>query len=332
MALAEMKYGIFPGFAALAESADALHGKAEALCEQPSAASLEDAKGAFGSAVAAWSKVEILRFGPITQDRRYERLFYWPDPKGIGTRQIKDALAKKDQAVMEAAKLAEKSVALQGLPALEYLLYGEGAEALGQSGGDGEFRCRFAASIAANVATIAKEVTEAWADGAPAAKAFLEPAPDDPVYRTPKEVTLELFKAFTAGIELVRDQKLAKPLGAAPEQANPRLAPFWRSGLAFANMAGDLEGVRTLFAQGGLAQIVKQDSPGVENSILFDLHHAVTVLRGIALPADQAFRDPAMRGKLEALRVSLKSARDTAGEIIARAAGLSFGFNAMDGD
>jgi hypothetical protein len=32
------------------------------------------------------------------------------------------------------------------------------------------------------------------------------------------------------------------------------------------------------------------------------------------------------------LRVSLKSARDTAGDLIARGAGLSFGFNAMDGD
>ncbi|MGB6924436.1 MAG: hypothetical protein WBE08_13390 [Methyloceanibacter sp.] len=36
--------------------------------------------------------------------------------------------------------------------------------------------------------------------------------------------------------------------------------------------------------------------------------------------------------KLEALRVSLKSAATTAGDIIARGAGLAFGFNAMDGD
>jgi len=38
------------------------------------------------------------------------------------------------------------------------------------------------------------------------------------------------------------------------------------------------------------------------------------------------------RAKLEALRVSLKSAATTAGDIIARSAGLTFGFNAMDGD
>jgi predicted lipoprotein len=332
IARAALQEVIRPGFTALAESADALNGKIDALCKQPSTESIEDAKAAFASAVAAWSKVEILRFGPVTQDRRYERLFYWPDPKGLGTRQIKDVLAKQDQAVTDPAKLAEKSVALQGLPALEYLLYGEGAEALGQSGGDGAFRCGFAAAVATNIATIAKEVRDGWSDGAPAAKAFLEPGPENPAYRTPKEVTLELFKAFTSGIELARDQKLAKPLGGAPDQAKPRLAALWRSGLTFANMAGNLEGVRTLFANGGLAQIVNQDSPGVENSILFDLDHAVTVLRGIGLPADAAFRDPAIRGKLEALRVSLKSARDTAGEAISRGAGLSFGFNAMDGD
>jgi uncharacterized protein len=332
IARAALQDVIRPGFTALAESTDALGGKVEALCREPSAKSIEDAKSAFASAVAEWSKVEILRFGPIIQDRRYERLFYWPDPKGLGTRQIKDVLAKKDPAVTEPAKLAGKSVALQGLPALEYLLYGDGSEALVQNGGDGEFRCRFAAAVAANVATIAKDVTEGWEDGAPARKAFFEPGPDNPVYRAPKEVTLELFKAFTSGIELVRDQKLAKPLGASPEQAKPRLAALWRSGLAFASMAGNLEGVRALFAKGGLAQIVGQESPGVENSVLFDLDRAISVLRGIGLPADEALRDVDLRAKLEALRVSLKSARDTAGDIIARGAGLSFGFNAMDGD
>lgn len=323
---------IRPGFTALAKSATDLKASVDTLCATPSPETLDAAKRAFADTETAWSKVEILRFGPITRDQRYERLFFWPDPKSLGVRQIKDALAKKDPSVTEPAKLAGKSVALQGLPALEYLLYGDDAETLVQAGADGEFRCRFAASVAANVATIAKEVTEAWADGGPAAKSFLEPGPDDPAYRTPKEVTHELFKALTAGIELARDQKLAKPLGASPEQAKPRLAPFWRSGLSFANMAGNLEGVRALFADGRFAQVVAQESPGVEKSVLFDLDHAISVLRGIDRPADEVFRDEEIRAKLEALRASLKSARDTAGSLIARGAGLSFGFNAMDGD
>ena len=88
-------------------------------------------------------------------------------------------------------------------------------------------------------------------------------------------MTLDLFKTFATGIELVRDQKLGKPLGASPAEAKPKLAAFWRSELTFANAAGNLEGVKAIFAQGGFAQVVARESPGVENSILFDLDHAI---------------------------------------------------------
>jgi len=130
----------------------------------------------------------------------------------------------------------------------------------------------------------------------------------------------------------VRDQKLGKPLGASPAEAKPKLAAFWRSGLSFQNAAGNLEGVRALFAQGGFAQVVAQESAGVENSILFDLDHAVEVLRGIDQPMADVVKDEDLRAKIEALRVGLKGAAQTAGDMISRGAGLAFGFNAMDGD
>ena len=73
---ASLNEAIRPGYAALAENTGALDGKVAALCKQPSAAALKDAKGAFAGVVDAWSKVEIFRFGPIVADHRYERLFY----------------------------------------------------------------------------------------------------------------------------------------------------------------------------------------------------------------------------------------------------------------
>jgi uncharacterized protein len=185
---------------------------------------------------------------------------------------------------------------------------------------------------ATNVDRIANAVVEAWREGSAYEKSFLGPAPDDPRYHDAKEVTLELFKAFASGIELVRDQKLGKPLGANAEQAKPKLAAFWRSGLTFQNAAGNLDGVRALFAQGGFAAVVAAESAGVENSILFDLDHAIEVLRGIDLPIAEAAVDQDLRAKIEALRVALKSTRDTVGDMISRGAGLAFGFNAMDGD
>jgi uncharacterized protein len=345
IAKASLTEVIRPGYAALAAATGALDDKVTALCKEPSAAALQAAKDAFAGAVDAWSKVEIFRFGPITQDRRYERLFYWPDPKGIGLRQVQDALAKRDEDLTLPHELAAKSVALQGLPALEYLLYGDGADALTETdrvvdggeplpkiGGAGAFRCGFASSIAINVDRIAENVVEGWRQGSAYEKAFIGPAPENALYHTPKEVTLELFKSFASGIELVRDQKLGKPLGATLAEAKPKLAAFWRSNLSFANMIGNLDGVILLFSKGGFAEIVDADSPGVSESVLFDLNHAIEVLRSMDKPFADMASNEELRAKLEAVRVELKSAGQTAGDIIARGAGLSFGFNAMDGD
>jgi predicted lipoprotein len=332
IAKASLAEVIRPAYAALAAATFSLNDKVAALCKQPSTDALQAAKDAFAGAVDAWSNVEIFRFGPIAQDHSYERLFFWPDPKNLGLRQIEDALAKKDEGVTDPAKLAAKSVALQGLPALEYLLYGEGADGLATGGEAAAFRCSFASSIAANVDGIAKNVVEGWGDGSDYEKSFLGPAPDNAIYHTPKEVTLELFKAFASGIELVRDQKLGKPLGASADEAKPKLAAFWHSNLSFANAIGNLQGVSLLFSKGGFAQVVDADSPGVSDSILFDLNHAIEVLGGMNKPFAEVASDPELRAKLEALRVGLKSAGQTAGDIIARSADLSFGFNAMDGD
>jgi len=245
---------------------------------------------------------------------------------------VREALDKEDATVTEAASLSAKSVALQGLPALEYLHYGDDAGTLAKGGGKATFRCRFAETIAANLGGMAKDIAAGWQDSAPYAKAYLEPGHDNAAYHIQKEVTLELFKTFTTGIEMVRDQKMAKALGAKPDQARPQLAPFWRSDLSFSNMADNLQSVRELFAKGGFAEVVHDDSPGVEDSIVFDLNHAIEVLRGLDKPITQAVHNEDLRAKLEALRVSLKSAATTAGDIISRSAGLTFGFNAMDGD
>jgi predicted lipoprotein len=323
---------IRPGYARLAADTAALDRKMAALCQAPSAAAVQAAKGGFAQAVGAWSYVEPIRFGPVEQDHRHDRIFYWPDPKGLGTRQLREVLSKQDRSATDPSTLADKSVALQGLPALEYLLYGDDADRLTEKNDAGAFRCAFAKAVAANLVGLAKTLDDDWRDGAPYAKAYLAPAPDNSAYHAPKEVSLDLFKTFSAGIEGVRDQKLGKVLGDSPEHARPKTAPFWRSDLTFDNMAGNLEGVRDLFAKGGFAGIVRSQSEGVEDSILFDLNYAIRRLREIKLPTEQAFSDADPRAKLEALRVSLKSASATAEEMIAKGADLSFGFNAMDGD
>ena len=76
IAKAALNEVIRPGYADLAKATNALNAKAGALCANPSAATVLDVKTAFANTVAAWSRMEIFRFGPIIQDQRYERMFY----------------------------------------------------------------------------------------------------------------------------------------------------------------------------------------------------------------------------------------------------------------
>src|SRR5215467_2145622 len=52
---------IRPGYAAFADTTSALSEKGEALCKQPTDATLKEARDAFAAAVDAWSKIEIYR-------------------------------------------------------------------------------------------------------------------------------------------------------------------------------------------------------------------------------------------------------------------------------
>ena len=109
--------------------------------QEPSAAALKVREGRLRWRGRSWSKVEIFRFGPICLTIVTSGVLPARSEE-LGLRQIEDVLAKTDESVTALAMLAAKSVALQGVPALEYLLYGDGADGLAKGGDDTAFRCR----------------------------------------------------------------------------------------------------------------------------------------------------------------------------------------------
>ncbi|TIL19520.1 MAG: peptidase M75, Imelysin, partial [Mesorhizobium sp.] len=77
-----------PAYARLQDHADSLSKAMRTLCDAPSQDHLDTARVEFSGTVDAWSVVEIIRIGPITQNNRLERMLFWPDRKGIGLRQV----------------------------------------------------------------------------------------------------------------------------------------------------------------------------------------------------------------------------------------------------
>ena len=48
----------------------------------------------------AWGALDFIRFGPIMNEHRLERFYFWPDPRGTTARQLAKLLAKRDPAVL----------------------------------------------------------------------------------------------------------------------------------------------------------------------------------------------------------------------------------------
>jgi predicted lipoprotein len=319
-----------PALTQLAQSAGEMTGAVAALCEAPGDAALEAARTAFAETAEDWGRASVLRFGPLATDNRFERIFFWPDPRGIALRQVQKLLAEKDESAATPEGIAQKSAALQGLPALEFALFGSGAEELTTQ--PDSFRCRYAAAVAGNIAEIAIHALAEWQTDTDFPKAFATPGESSEPYRSQAEVDGEIVKALATVFQYVRAAELLPPLGESAETANGKRGPLWRSGLTFALMAAQVEGARDLLEFAGYADTLPEDGRWVADSINFELDNALRALEEIEKPAELAFGDEADRGRLGFVNLALDHAGHLVSEKLSAALGLTMGFNALDGD
>lgn len=319
---------VAPSLAGFDDAAAEMDRLANALCDRADDEALTAARGGFAVLVRAWARVSLLRFGPLQAENRFERVFFWPDPRGVIVRQVQALLAGGDESGLTPDGLSGKSVALQGLPALEFVLHGSGAEEL--TGPPGSYRCRYGAAVAANLAGIARELAAEWATGAAFHAAFASPSPSGDVYRSKQEVAGEIVKAAGTGLQFVRNAELLPALGETAQKARGRRAPLWRSDLTFVFAGAQVEGLSALLESTGFDQ--SEEAAAIADALRFDLGHARDALLAISAPAEDAFADEADRERIRYVTVVLEAANAALGERLSAALGLTMGFNALDGD
>lgn len=320
---------IRPGYRTLHEATGKLSEAGKALCATPSQAALDAARSAFGETVDAWSRIEIIRFGPVTEQNRLERVLFWPDRKGTGLKQVQAVLAAKDATAGDAKKLAGKSVAMQGLGALEFVLYGTGAEGLAT--GD-PYRCSYGAAITGNLDAIAAELDAAWANPDGFAKTWASPSADNPLYRDGTEAVTELMDVFITGTELVRDVRLGGFLGKEAKDDKPKQALFWRSGKTVDALAGNLYGMKALLEASKLAGALPADQAWMGNEALFEFSNAANAASAADGPIADVLADPDKRAKLAYFGLVTSSLSNIFGTQMSGALGLTAGFSSLDGD
>jgi uncharacterized protein len=322
---------IRPVYARLADAMDGLSKATVAYCEAEKQKNRKPLDAAFRTAVLAWAGAEHIRFGPVTEQNRYERFAFWPDPKGVGLKQIAAALKEKDPGVTTPEGLAQKSVALQGLTAFEVLFWGADAEKAEEPQARA-FRCTFAKAIAANLTGIGADLRQAWAASDGFAAQFTAPG-EGKVYRDDKEVTLEIFKAFRTSLQQIRTYKLNRVLMGNPEEAQPRRAAYWRSGNAMGVIIANVAAAKAVYQQCGLYEIVHATGHGIDQSTLDQFHLIEETLEGLKAKqmADIAASQKSW-AQLNSVVFGLINIQVTGGNAITEAAELPMSFNALDGD
>lgn len=321
---------VTPAYADAHETAATVRGDMERLCGDPSAASVASARADFVALVAAWSRIEAVRFGPVTEQNRLERILFWPDRKSIGLKQVQAAIAAKDPTASDPATLAQKSVAMQGLGALEFVLFGAGSETL-EANGD-LYRCEYGRAIATNVERMLAEIQTGWSEPAGIAAQWTNPGPDNPLFRDDAEAMTELLDVLVHGMELVRDVRINGFLGEAPDGDKPKQAVFWRAEASVVSIEANLAGLLALFDAADFAPLLPADQTWLPGSVDFEFSNAATALAGLDGPVDALLADPVRRDRLAYARLVTSSLSDLLGDKLAPALGLTSGFSSLDGD
>jgi predicted lipoprotein len=322
---------IVPAYRDLADATERMTAAVRSYCAEPDARGGENLDGAFAGTLSAWAGVDFLRFGPMTRESRYDRFAYFPDVHGTGARQLRQFLASADPKLLDPESLRNQSAAVQGLPALEQLLYA-GDKALLATEAPEEFRCALAAAIAENADEIAHDALFDWTDEAGWTALIKKPGSDNPVYRTHAEAATEMLKALLTGLEQMRDQKILPAVGDKPDDAKAGRAPYSRSGHTMAYLKAGSTALQRFVTASGLLETPPEDQSAYAASALFEFSNLDNALDAAGTDIKVALADPQSRSKLTYAAIVLKSLRDLFQRHIAVAAGLTPGFNSLDGD
>jgi uncharacterized protein len=320
---------IRPGYDAFQKSAEDMAATMKTLCEAPSQAHYDAAKTGFGKLAASWAHIEIVRTGPIIEQNRFERILFYPDRKSTGLKQVQAVLAKSDETATDPQTLATKSVATQGLGALEYLLFGTGSDTL-SSGND--FRCRYSLAVAQNVGNVAAEVAGIWDAPDGIQKAWEEPGRDNPVFRTGGEAITGLLGILVHGAEAVRDQRIETFYKGADKAKFPKQALFWRSENTWPMVRANLDGLSELLITSGMVELLPEKDRSIVAATEEKLKSMAKLTTEVTPDLEKAVADEGERKKLDTLLADGKDVIAKLNDGYGGAIGLSSGFSFADGD
>ena len=303
------------------------------LCASPAPTSLEAARTGFHAAMDSWQKVQWIGYGPVEAFHRGQRVQFWPDKKNAGDRQMLALLKERNAEALEGNRIAFASVAIQGLPALEMLLFDTNQTAkLLEAGDDATLRCRLAQGITANLTRIGGELVHDWSKPDGFANVLKSAGTGVNPYADTRQAASQMFNALHAQLSAMAEVKLAYPLAASAAESRPTRAESWRSKRSLRNIAVNLDSLRDSFAA-SFAPTLRADGKGAAaDRLLAALTDAQTAAGKLSAPMEESMGESEGWTRLNGLKAKIKNAAQVLETEVATALDVQVGFNGLDGD
>jgi len=288
------------------------------LCAGTNVIKVDAVRRAFHQTSDAWAAVFNWDVGPMTLLLRRDRFYHWPERRNAIDKGLTKLLSAQDQRKLEPSVFAGASVAVQGLPALERLLYGPSDVT------QDDWACRVGQAIVRNLNAIAQGAVNEWRDDV---FGFIQRGEPHPIYfGDPRETSNSFFTGLLTGYAIIKDQKLLPVLGESAQKAKPNLTEGRRSGRFLRNLRLNMEGlfrVDQVFAT--------HLPPDAAVTLAADKEDLLRSLEQLE-PLETSVYDPVQRDRYAGVIRNLTSYRASIIQLFTTHLGVKVGFNSLDGD
>lgn len=304
----------------------------ERFCQNPgNPGELEASRQSWRTAMMSWQTLRVINFGPVADGNQAWRLQFWPDTHNRVGQKVEELLAKDTPITAEA--LAGSNVLVQGLSALEYLLFDPQKAALENY--QNLRICEFLTAASQNTANVAKALHSGWAmEGDNYLGVFLSAGEGNIAFPTNRDVVTALASAVVMSVEFVKNRKLGEPFGGRPGggRMNPYHVELWRSKTSLPAMQTELAADEQLFLKGLKPVLIAEGHADLANRIEQSFGDSRKALSALPAPLFDHVRN-------EQALPQFQAAWDTLGQLIALlkrdmpdALQIQLGFNSSDGD
>ena len=305
----------------------------DSYCANPN--DLAQPRAEWRQTMAAWQHVQWVRFGPVVDNNDDWKIQFWPDKKNIVARKVNQLLARQEP--VDTAAVASASVVVQGLSALELLMFDpQYSQQFSTDNPVADKHCQLLVATSKHLVSTISNIYQQWEQ--PKFQARWLGSIVDPESTMHVDAETEAVGAMLSQMEKVKLDKLGGPLGYKNRNRQPNgyFAEGWRSHTSLANIKTNLLSIKVLIDNQGEYDLRRllaaKGNDELADKIQTQINMCLSLVSAIDIPLSLAVMDVAHKQQLEALHQAVGELNSLLKSGLSSALDIKLGFNSNDGD